>query len=423
MDKEEALASLKSPDRPAEHPQARRSGQAHGSRGRLLRFGGGVILLALIAALLWIFIPDGSSPSGAPPKVRLLRLSGTSATTTNRAVLSAAGYVVARRETTVSSRITGMIRAVYVQEGMAVRHGQILARLAARTTRANVLLARRQLRADQALVESAQTQLALDRKTWVRIRTIFRQGLESRSALDAAQAAVALDQAGLLHDQAEVAAARSELALAEIILGHTVIRAPFTGIVTAKYAHRGEMISPAAVGGFTKTGICELVDMQSLEMDVDVNESFIDRVHEGEPARVVLNAYPDWNIPAHVISVVPTANKNKGTVKVRVAFQHLDPRILPEMAGEVYFYSKTVPPLAPSGPVALPRHAVFNAASQPFVFLDEGGHAVRARIQVLPHKGSQQIFVTGLPGGARVIISWSSRIHDGERVNVRHRPA
>ncbi|EQD79806.1 acriflavin resistance protein, partial [mine drainage metagenome] len=235
-----------------------------------------------------------------------------------------AGYVVARRETTVSSRITGMIRAVYVQEGMAVRHGQVLARLAARTARANVLLARRQLRAEQALVESAQAQLALDRKNWFRIRSVFRKGLESRSARDAARAAVALDRAGLRHDQADVAAARSELALARIILNHTVIRAPFTGIVTAKYAHRGEMISPAAVGGFTKTGICELVDMQSLEMDVDVNESFIDRVHAGEPTRVVLNAYPDWNIPAHVISVVPTANKNKGTVKVRVAFQHLD---------------------------------------------------------------------------------------------------
>ncbi|EQD68065.1 acriflavin resistance protein, partial [mine drainage metagenome] len=158
MDKEEALASLKSPIRPADPMKERMADQR--LRSRRLRLGGGFALLVLLAALLWIFIPGGPGHSGARTQVRLLRLPDTTTAATNRAVLSAAGYVVARRETTVSSRITGMIRAVYVQEGMAVRHGQVLARLAARTARANVLLARRQLRAEQALVESAQAQLA-----------------------------------------------------------------------------------------------------------------------------------------------------------------------------------------------------------------------------------------------------------------------
>ncbi len=419
MDKEEALASLQS-SAPKPEPVRHRG---LGPRGRLIRWGVGIALAAFIADLAWIFLAGKATPHGSHPSVQLLRIPGGTGTGSSQAILSAAGYVVARRETTVSSRITGMIRAVYVQEGMAVRHGQILARLAARTARANVLLAKRQLRADQALVDSAKAQLALDRKNRFRIEAIFRLGLESHSALDAAQAAVALDRASLMHDRAQVAAARSELALAGIILYHTVIRAPFTGIVTAKYAHRGEMISPAAVGGFTKTGICELVDMQSLEMDVDVNESFIDRVHASQPARVVLNAYPEWNIPAHVISVVPTANKNKGTVKVRVAFQHLDPRILPEMAGEVYFYSKPQP-VSPTAArmetVTLPRHAVFGRPSHPYVFLVEDGRTVQTSVQLVSHSGSGSLRLAGLPGGARVVVRWSAHLYNGEAVKVRH---
>ena len=417
MDKEEALASLQSPNRTA-GPEKPRNTKGPNPRVRLIRWGAGITSAGLILALAWIFLAGGSGRTETTPRVRLLRIAGPS---TGRAILSAAGYVVARRETTVSSRITGMIRAVYVQEGMAVRHGQVLARLAARTARANVRLAEQQLRADQALVESADAQLTLDRKNWFRIRTLFRQGLESHSARDTAQAAVALDRANRLHDLAQVAAARSNLMLAKIILDHTIIRAPFTGIVTAKYAHRGEMISPAAVGGFTQTGICELVDMQSLEMDVDVNESFIDRVHTGQSARVILNAYPDWKIPAHVISVVPTANKNKGTVKVRVAFQHLNPRILPEMAGEVYFYSRSAPPAGRISAITLPRSAIYGSRLHPFVFLVEDGRVVRTKIRIVSRKDAQRLRVTGLPGGARIVVSSSSRLYNGQTVDIRHR--
>lgn len=417
MDKEEALASLKSSIPVGQPPLSPGRGQR---RGSFLRATGGIALLALIAILLWIFIPSGSGATDGRDRVRVLRVAGIPSADSSQAILTAAGYVVARRKTTVSSRITGMIRAVYVQEGMAVHRGQILARLAARSARANVALARQQLQADQALVRSALAQLALDQKNWIRIRTLYSQGLESRSAYDQARTTVALDRANLMHDEAGVSAARSQLNLAEITLDHTLIRAPFSGIVTAKYANRGEMISPAAVGGFTKTGICQLVDMQSLEMDVDVNESFIDRVHAGEPTRIVLNAYPSWRIPGHVISVVPTADRNKGTVKVRVAFQHLSPKLLPEMAGEVYFYSRAPPTTVRSRPVVLPRHAIFDTRSKPFVWLVEAGRIVKTPVHLLSRPDARQVSVTGLSPGARVVIGWSSRIHDGERVEIRH---
>ena len=418
MDKEEALASLsyKSPGPDPVRAPVSRPGRR---RRFFLGLTGALFLLGFLALIFFRWIPPTGRP--LPPSVRVLRPSSPPAP--GAVLLSAAGYVVARRETTVSSRITGMIRAVYVQEGMAVRRHQILARLESHTARAQVALSRRQLAADRALILSAEAQLRLDRKNLARVRAIFDEGLESHSALDSAEAAVAIDQATLREDQANAEAAMASLRLSRLILRHTVIRAPFSGIVTAKYAHRGEMISPAAVGGFTQTGICRLVDMHSLEMDVDVNESFINRVHAGEPAQVGLSAYPNWKIPARVISIVPTANKDKGTVKVRVSFDRLDPRILPEMSGEVYFLSRPARGRdAKTAAVTLPLEAVSGIPSRPTVFRVVGGRVFRTAIRVLGHPGPGQLSVTGFPPGAPLVIQSPVSLHNGERVRVRHSP-
>ena len=376
-----------------------------------------VVPLGFLALVFFRWIePAARSPL---PSVRILRMN--SRPTPGAVLLSAAGYVVARRETTVSSRITGMIRAVYVQEGMTVRHHQVLARLESHTARAQVAVSRRQLAADRAQLLSAEAQLRLDRKNLARIRAIFDEGLESHAALDSAEAGVAIDQATLREDRANAQAMAANLRLSRLVLRHTVIRAPFSGVVTAKYAHRGEMISPAAVGGFTQTGICRLVDMHSLEMDVDVNESFINRVKAGEPAQVGLSAYPNWKIPARVISIVPTANKDKGTVKVRVAFDRLDPRILPEMSGEVYFLSRPVRRRGLKAVAAtLPVDAVSGLPSHPTVFRVVGGRVFRTPIRVLGHPSPGWLKVTGFPPGARLVIQGPESLHNGERVRVRH---
>ena len=317
MDKKDALNALKiDRDAPAS-PATRRRGW----------IGGLLLAAAVILAVAgwWWLHPRAVT-------VQTMSVAVQGGDSSGGSILNASGYVVAQQQATVSSQVTGMINAVYVEEGMHVKKNQVLARLDDSAARATVATAASQLQADQALVAQNQAQLLKDQQNLARTVTLAKQGLLSQSDLDSAQAAVAIDQANLEHAQGQVKVDHDNLRSSNIYLDYTVIRAPFSGVVTEKYAHPGEMISPAAVGGFTKTGICMLVDMRSLEIDVDVNEAYIQRVHDGQPVDAVLDAYPNWHIPAHVISVVPTANKEKATVKVRIAFDKLQKKIGPNDA-------------------------------------------------------------------------------------------
>ena len=299
MDKKDALNALKI-DRDAPAVASPRRGWWIG--GALL-----AVAVILVAAGWWWFHPRAVT-------VRTMSVAVQGGDSSGGSILNASGYVVAQQQATVSSQVTGMINAVYVEEGVHVKKGQVLARLDDSAAHASVATAASQLQADQALVAQNQAQLLKDQQNLTRTITLAKQGLLSQSDLDSAQAAVSIDEANLDHARGLVRVDQDNLRSSNIYLDYTVIRAPFSGVVTEKYAHPGEMISPAAVGGFTKTGICMLVDMRSLEIDVDVNEAYIQRVHDGQPVDAVLDAYPNWHIPAHVISVVPTANKEKATV-------------------------------------------------------------------------------------------------------------
>lgn len=238
--------------------------------------------------------------------------------------LVASGYVVARREATVASETTGRLVEVRVEEGQHVRHGQVIAVLSPTLAQAQFNSAR--ARATAADADLAEAQRQLNRTT-----TLSQQGFASDAALTAAQSR--FDQA-----QAQRNAAHADAASASAQLGYFQIRAPFDGVVVDKAAQVGEMISPlSAGGGFTRTGICTIVDMSSLEVEVDVSESYIARVHEGQKVEAVLDAYPDVTFPAHVIATIPSADRAKATVRVRIGFDQLDPRILPEMAISVRF--------------------------------------------------------------------------------------
>jgi RND family efflux transporter MFP subunit len=411
MDKAEALRTLKI-DRGAE--DARSGGWA-----RRILVVAALVLLAAGGFAAWIFlVPRALAVETATVEVS----GGVSSASAGSAgsVLNASGYVVAELATTVSSQVTGMIRKVLVNEGMRVGKGQVLAYLDDSQAKAGVDSADSQLQAQRAAAAEAAARLAQDELALDRVRRLIDRQLASRMDFDNAQAAVTIDQATLRQAQSRVAVAKSSLAAARINLDYTIIRAPFAGVITEKYAHPGEMISPAAVGGFTKTGVCQLVDMDSLEIDVDVNEAFIQRVQKDMRVEAVLDAYPDWRIPAHVINVVPTANRQKATVRVRIAFDQLDPRIVPEMGVQVWFYGSggASEPRAPAS-VLVPAEAVRGNDAQHYVFLIKNDRAVRQDVTVGSSRSGKIKVWSGLAGGERVITASPAPLKGGERVAPR----
>lgn len=343
-------------------------------------------------------------------------------------VLNASGYVVALLASTVSSQITGQITEVVADEGEHVRKGQVLARLDDQTQKAAVASAASQLDTDRANVAKARAQLERDALNLKRVQAMAAQHLTSQSDLDDARSQVAIDRASLAAAQGQVEVDQDARDSAKILLGYTVIRAPFAGVVTEKYAHPGEMISPAAVGGYTKTGICRLVDMSSLEIDVDVNESYIHRVKEGMRVEAALDAYPNWRIPAHVISIVPTADRQKATVKVRIAFDKLDPRILPDMGVQVWFYdvprSSDAAGAAAEKTVAargftVPRSAIRGSGSTSYVFTVVDAHAHKQSVTTGAVSGGRVTVLDGLSDGDVVITHSDKPLANGMPVRPR----
>lgn len=406
MDKKDALNALK----------IDRDAPAAASPGHGWLFGGISVALAIIviAAAWWYFHPKAVTVQTMTVAVQGGDASGGS-------ILNASGYVVAQQQATVSSQVTGMINAVYVEEGVHVKKDQVLARLDDSAARAAAATAASQLQADQALVAQNQAQLLKDQQNLTRTITLAKQGLLSQSDLDSAQAAVSIDQANLDHAKGQVKVDQDNLRSSNIYLDYTVIRAPFSGVVTEKYAHPGEMISPAAVGGFTKTGICMLVDMRSLEVDVDVNEAYIQRVQDGQQVDAVLDAYPDWHIPSHVISVVPTANQEKATVKVRIAFDKLDPRILPQMGVQVWFYAEANKNSEPQVTrIVIPKTAVQGESGNRYVYLVERGHVKQQSVKTLPASNDQVTVLSGLSGGEQLVVSSKTQLHADEIVQEQN---
>jgi RND family efflux transporter MFP subunit len=294
---------------------------------------------AVAGAWLAVALID-SPPEPEPepdPVARAEPVPAAAASARPATVLNASGYVVPRRVATIASKVTGQIVSVAVEEGQRVAAGDVLARLDDAIARAELELAERRLATARSAEAEIRVRVDEALRTLERSRSLRAQRLASEAELDAADANAAALAARRVVAEREVAVAESAVALARQRLDDTVIRAPFDGVVVSKNAQPGETISPMSSGGFTRTGIATVVDMSSLEIEVDVNEAFINRVADGQPVEAVLDAYPDWRIPARVISIVPTADRQKATVKVRIGFDALDPRILPEMGVQVWF--------------------------------------------------------------------------------------
>jgi RND family efflux transporter MFP subunit len=347
----------------------------------------------------------------------------TRAAGTQAAVLNASGYVTARRRATVSSKITGKVVQVNVEEGMAVKEGQVLARLDDVTLRASLALSQAQAEAARQALRETEVRLAEARVLLGRRRQLAKEGLITEAEFDAAEAEVESLDARLAAAREQVSVAESQIALERTNLENTVIRAPFSGVAISKDAQPGEMVSPvSAGGGFTRTGISTIVDMASLEIEVDVNESYINRVRSGQPVTAVLNAYPDWSIPGHVITTVPAADRQKATVLVRIGFDELDPRILPDMGVKVTFLREDAD--ANDGESArsvalVPRGAIRTEGEQSYIFVVQGDVVDRRAVKIGGTDGDRLEVLAGVQSGDRVVVSPPAELTSGAQVTVK----
>ncbi len=380
------------------------------SRGGLYA-GLALLVVIILLAVWWFFRPQA-------PEVQLATAREVSSGPGGeRTVLNASGYVVARREATVSSKVTGKVFDVLIEEGVRVEAGQILAHLDDTNVRTSLALAEAQLASVRSGLEETKIRVAEAERDLARQASLLKGSVASQADYDRAESAMLALRARFALQQTDVTVAERSVAVWRQQLDDTIIRAPFGGIVTSKNAQPGEMISPMSSGGFTRTGICTVVDMESLEVEIDVNESYINRVTPGQPVEATLDAYPQWRIPCKVIAIIPTADRQKSTVRVRVGFDQLDPRILPQMAVKVAFQEKADPAAAPvTRAVAVPRAAVLEQDSRTVVFVFRDGRAERRAVTLGGPPTGDAVVTAGLAAGERVILDPPATLADGSAV-------
>jgi RND family efflux transporter MFP subunit len=371
-----------------------------------------------VVAVLVLVIMSVYEP--APVKVQIEMARMAVADSSAARVLDATGYVVARRTATVSSKVTGKVSEILIEEGQQVEKDQIVARLDDSNAVKSFELTNAELRAAKTFVAETQARLTEAKLTLERNTELARRQLVSTAALDKARADFESLRAQLGSREAEVVVAQKRLALQQQNLDDLVLRAPFTGVVISKDSQPGEMISPiSAGGGFTRTGICTLVDMSSLEIEVDVNESYIQRVRVDQYVEARLEASPDWAIPSRVIAIIPAADRQKATVKVRIAFQQADARILPDMGVKVAFFNAD--PVTdetekePLG-VRVPTTAVRSEGEEKFIFVVRDGVAQLSKVTLKASYGNDVYISSGLKPGEDFVVEVTPELKDGARV-------
>jgi len=353
----------------------------------------------------WSAIEDRAQPV----HVAIVRsVPGNETSMDSGALLEATGCVVARRQATLAPKIAGMLRDVLVEEGMHVDAGQVLAHL----DDSNALAALNQAK---ATLEQAQIAEVDERPVFERNKGMVDKGLISRDSYETFKA-------NYDHALTAVIVARTALAVAQQNEDDTVVKAPFSGVVTMKAAQPGEIISPISGGaGFTRTGIATIVDMDSLEVEADVSESLINRVRIGQSCTVTLNAYPDWQIPGHVIAVIPMADRARATVRVRVAIGAKDSRIFPEMDARVAFLpdaeSEAESRPQPAG-VLVPPEAIITAGNESVVFVVRDGRVERRAVKLGERTAAGQRVLSGLSNGETVAVSSVVNLTDGAKIQI-----
>lgn len=369
----------------------------------------GVILLLIVA-----FAMGGRKPEVS---VALVRAPGGAESLT---ILNASGYVTPRRRATVAAKITGRVREMLVEEGMPVEEGQVLARLDDSDVQASYAAATADRNAAKAAIPGIEANLKDAEATLIRTEELQRAGFIDQQALDNALAARDSLRSQLAVSRAQLKVAEARITMARRDIDNYTVRAPFKGIAVSKDAQPGEMVSPiSAGGGFTRTGISTVVDMLSLEIEVDVNESYIAKVSPGQKVEAILDAYPEWRIPATVRTIIPTADRQKATVKVRISFDQLDPRILPDMGVKVAFLQGERPAGAAAPKAMVPREAVRENEGRKVVFALQKGRLKKLDVTLGEARGTEMEVMSGLAPGETVVTGGPKGLKDGQRVVVK----
>jgi RND family efflux transporter MFP subunit len=399
--------------------QAARSPDGLSRRRWILGIGAAAVLAA--GASFWLL---GYGREGTPVRTvvaeGLTTSAGVAAGPAGGSILDASGYVVALREATVSGKAIYKVSDVLVQEGQSVRQRQIIARLDDTNVRAALEQSQAQVRQLEAALDSAKVADEDARPLFLRNQKQLSEGLISQEAFDASKSSYDAAHAAALVAAGNLGVAKAAVEVNQRFEDDTIIRAPFNGVVTVKNAQPGEIVSPQFSGG---GGIAKIVDMDSLEVDVDVSENFINRVHALQPAVVTLNAYPDWQIPAEVIAVIPTADRSKATVKVRIGFKQKDARIVPEMGARVAFLDNAPPsqghPRSSASSFVVPAEAVQVNGESGIVFVVNGDTIERRAVRLGAHDAEKQTILDGLQPGSVLVVGDLSKLSDGQKVRAQ----
>ena len=375
-----------------------------------------ILLVVLMVAILGWAGYAFATRKGVPEVKTFTVVEPASGGAGSQTVLNASGYVTARRQATVSSKITGQVIEVLFDEGQTVQTGQVLAKVDPSNIKTSLEHAKALLSVSQTAVAETKTQFEQAKRDLKRTSDLFEHKISTQSELDKAQSDADALHARLERQQAEISVAEREVATWEQQLDDTVIRAPFPGVIVSKSAQPGEIISPmSAGGGFTRTGIGTIVDMASLEIEVDVNENYINRVEPGQVVDAVLDAYPDWHIPCKVIAIIPTADRQKATVKVRIGFDKLDKRILPDMGVKVSF-QQNANSAAQVGGITVPKNALRKDGQQDIVFVVADNRLERRAVRTGAMHGDDVTVLSNLKSGEKVVVEGPENLKAGERV-------
>jgi RND family efflux transporter MFP subunit len=375
------------------------------------------VVLVVLAAGAWFYLRP--KPTEITTVVAEAESSGPSLGTS---VLNASGYVVARRMSTVSSKVTGKVLEIYVEEGMEVKKDQVLARLDPVNSRTVLTMSQRELDAARRNLTEIEVRMAEAKRNLERNESLVKQQLVSQTALDTTRAEYNALQARLEASKAQVKVSESQLAMRQLDFDDLNVRAPFSGVVISKDAQPGEMISPlSAGGGFTRTGIATIVDMDSREVEVDVNEAYINRVKSNQRVEATLDAYPDAPLAAHVINIVPTADRTKATVRVRIAFDKLEPQILPDMGIKVRFLDDApVEPVASQGPrIRVPAVAVQKVDGESYVWVVSEERVERRAVTLGPESEGTVEIRAGVNSGDELVSPVVQGLVDGGKVKLK----